>query len=411
MGKRSKCKGHIVKRDQTFNKYWTDKQCKNIGRIEKAAGKNKIKIEDCKAACKLKEGCNAVNFCSSVCILRNCKEPIPPPMGKRSKCKGHIVKRGAETSWFDSYLQKYFSSYFRNVVTGKQKKDVNDLHGSCDCGTSAKRLTNPSSHTEEISGGDFAADGQFPWVVRLLGGCPKGFCGGALVSRRIVLSAHHCTTSYGCYSQCKPCDHSDGKRIAVVGSTEIYNERLWKYPYYRVVDVRTPPNGWLVYGDYESHDFAMLILEKPVEFNDKVRPICLPHPDAEFGGKEAIAAGWGRTHIPTLNKNQSPHLKYVPLKVNPRKFSHRFMFGTKVSKKDDVYQDPCSGDSGGPLMYLNKSTNKYVLIGTVQGGGFDCRDGNVYTWEGTTDGMWNKVTEHMGWIEKNMRQLGETICR
>ena len=79
---------------KNFNKYWTDKQCKNIGRINKDAGKNKIKIEDCKAACKLKDNCNAVNFCSFGCIFRNCKEPIPPPMGKRSKCKGHIVKRG-----------------------------------------------------------------------------------------------------------------------------------------------------------------------------------------------------------------------------------------------------------------------------------------------------------------------------
>ena len=62
-------------------------------------------------------------------------------------------------------------------------------------------------------------------------------------------------------------------------------------------------------------------------------------------------------------------------------------------------------------MYLNESTNKYVLIGTVQGGGYDCRDGTLSNWQGQTDGIWNKVTEHMEWREENMRKLEETICK
>ena len=62
-------------------------------------------------------------------------------------------------------------------------------------------------------------------------------------------------------------------------------------------------------------------------------------------------------------------------------------------------------------MYLNESSSRYVLIGTVNGNGYDCRTGEVREFEGQRDGIWNKVSAHMEWIEENMRQLGQQICR
>ena len=61
-------------------------------------------------------------------------------------------------------------------------------------------------------------------------------------------------------------------------------------------------------GDDETHDFAMAILDREIEFTDSVRPICIPKQvlwvielkkkndlqGMDFGGKKAIAAGWGR---------------------------------------------------------------------------------------------------------------------
>ena len=58
-----------------------------------------------------------------------------------------------------------------------------------------------------------------------------------------------------------------------------------------VVDVKVPPNAGLTRGNHKSHDFAMLILEKPAVYSKQVRPICLPPPHAEYGGKFAAAAG------------------------------------------------------------------------------------------------------------------------
>ena len=62
-------------------------------------------------------------------------------------------------------------------------------------------------------------------------------------------------------------------------------------------------------------------------------------------------------------------------------------------------------------MYLNKSSSRYVLIGTVHGLGYDCRTHDVNLFEDQTDGIWNKISAHMDWIEENMRQLGQQICK
>ena len=121
-----------------------------------------------------------------------------------------------------------------------------------------------------------------------------------------------------------------------------------------VIEARSPPNAWLTLEDYDSHDLAMVILKHPAKYDDYVRPICLPHLNAEHGGKFAVAAGWGRTDKPSVSRHQSPRLKSVRLKVDSWKYMHGFMFGTFLSKKFNKYQDPCSGDSG----YNNTLTMK-----------------------------------------------------
>ena len=58
-------------------------------------------------------------------------------------------------------------------------------------------------------------------------------------------------------------------------------------------------------------------------------------------------------------------------------------------------------------MYYNKTTSRYVLIGTVKGGGYDCKTDEVKS----SEGLWNKVSAHMDWIRETMEGLGEKICK
>ena len=62
-------------------------------------------------------------------------------------------------------------------------------------------------------------------------------------------------------------------------------------------------------------------------------------------------------------------------------------------------------------MYYNETTSRYVLIGTVQGHVYDCRMDRVAKFEGSDNGVWNKVSAHMEWIKDTMEGLGETICK
>ena len=188
----------------------------------------------------------------------------------------------------------------------------------------------------------------------------EGLCAGTLVSPRVILSAHHCTVPVDSNDDI-PCDHSDGKRLAAIGR-HVFHYRLHRrYETVPVIQVFSPPHGGLKSYDDRTHDFALLLLQYPARYTSKVSPICLPQPNTEYGGMTATAAGWGRYAKPSVSTAQSPVLKMVQLKVSNKKYNHRKMFGTIVSKKDHVYQDPCSGDSGAFVSSLMNNKNKLGL--------------------------------------------------
>ena len=179
-------------------------------------------------------------------------------------------------------------------------------------------------------------------------------CGGSLISPHLVLSAYHCTWSKKAppYDGSTPCDHSDGKRNAILGHNKIIgNRKLKKDLYYTIpiIDVIYPNPGKQKFKrrDYHSHDLAILVLKFPAKLSRNIQPICLPEQDQDFSGVTANAAGWGRFAAPRVSKKQSRMLKAVSLTVSKKKYKHYNFIGTKLMKnKKGEYKDPCSGDSG-----------------------------------------------------------------
>ena len=75
--------------------------------------------------------------------------------------------------------------------------------------------------------------------------------------------------------------------------------------------------------------------------------------------REEKGKGW------TSSKGQSPHLRRVDLRVSMKNYKHHTLLGTELKKINGVYQDPCAGDSGGPLMYEDTSSHRWTLIGQI----------------------------------------------
>lgn len=112
------------------------------------------------------------------------------------------------------------------------------------------------------------------------------------------------------------------------------------------------------------NDIAMVTLAEDVEFNDRIRPICLPFNRAlrtrSFSGTNPFLAGWGRmeeagkrsdvlmqVQVPVIeNQVCKECYRRIGLLYLNRQFDDRIMCAGHM----DGGKDSCQGDSGGPLM-------------------------------------------------------------
>ena len=67
-----------------------------------------------------------------------------------------------------------------------------------------------------------------------------------------------------------PCDHSDGRRYAIVGAHDL-QEGGMRMP---ITEVRYPPGAPFREGRRESHDFALMVLQQPLKWSAEGRQWC-----------------------------------------------------------------------------------------------------------------------------------------
>lgn len=231
-------------------------------------------------------------------------------------------------------------------------------------------------------------------------------CGATLISRRYVLTAAHCIkinnrnskrirtlkrVRLGEYNIATDRDCiQDGESSEVCADASIsveIEEKIIHEQYRPTIANR-------------KYDIALLRLSRDVTFTNYIKPICLP-PTASFG-QNLFVAGWGVTEsglsssiklklsLPIFDKAQC-QLAYDTSGVI---LGHgQFCAGGQNNR------DSCKGDSGGPLMTVDRGRDgigRWTVVGVVSFGPLPCGQSN---WPG----VYTRVIDFVPWILNKMR--------
>ncbi|XP_058124266.1 uncharacterized protein LOC131285364 [Anopheles ziemanni] len=254
--------------------------------------------------------------------------------------------------------------YFTPLVRSENQSDCDRTYPSdVQCGLP---LVGPLNATFLPKHSAEAVRGEFPWHVAIFQkeySSPVYACGGSLVSDRFVITAAHCVVNSNTGYPL-----SKDRFFLELGYHELGVPKEGCTQDLRVKNVHMHPQ---FRSGFQRHDLAILELERPVRFNDRVLPICLDDDDEDQTGafyrNVGKVPGWGYTEFDSVSSSlrmtEVPITNYTRcLNNNQGGFAHIIydgMFCGGYANGTNV----CNGDSGGGLVtYRNK---RWELQGIV----------------------------------------------
>ncbi|XP_031616415.1 serine protease easter-like [Contarinia nasturtii] len=263
-----------------------------------------------------------------------------------------------------------------------------------------------------IVGGETARIDDFRWMALIeytFANGRKGFrCGGILINENYVLTASHCVNGKALTQY-----HwtLSGVRLGEWDTTEDKDceEGLCSDPVQNVrVAERIPHEDYNPNSASQENDIALLRLERPVNYTQWIKPICLPTSndvaDKNFDRQQLIVAGWGQAdNGQSSDRKMKVGVNGVSLNECNLNNVYRRQGITLTSKQLCAGgvrgKDSCNGDSGGPLMVKHARDSDhidYYLVGIVSFGPKPCGMRGV-------PGVYTRVDQHMDWIKANIR--------
>ncbi|KAJ8921968.1 hypothetical protein NQ315_008605 [Exocentrus adspersus] len=244
--------------------------------------------------------------------------------------------------------------------------------------------------------------GEFPWMVAILNKNTNpapdenfSFCGGSLISPSVVLTGAHCVYKF---------QAGDIKIRAGEWDSKTTRERL---PYQeRNVATIVSHRDFVPAGVF--NDFALLVLENPLDKAEHIGTVCLPEQGQVINSRNCFVSGWGKNVFGTEGRYQDI-LKKIELPIVPKPQCQNALRKTRLGSGYILHdsfvcaggeqgKDACSGDGGSPLVCPDpKNPARYLLTGMVAWG-IGCGEADV-------PGVYADVARFRSWIDEQMRRL------
>lgn len=230
-----------------------------------------------------------------------------------------------------------------------------------------------SDFQSKIVGGTDATPGEYPFIVSLQN---RGshFCGGALIRKDWVITAHHCV-EYGAPSTIVVGLHD---RRSTTGTESFRPAQVISHPKANTATM--------------TYDVALIRLDGESKFE----PIALNREEIN-SAVDFVTAGWGATRqggglAQVLQKVTVP---FVSAEVcgAPGAYPGKLDESMICAGLDSGGKDSCQGDSGGPLLMGSGANRK--LVGVVSWGE-GCARPKKY-------GIYGKVNTAMEWVDSIVR--------
>jgi len=219
---------------------------------------------------------------------------------------------------------------------------------------------------DRIVGGEEATPNQWPWQVALFVD-DSWFCGGSILSENYILTAAHCITGANSYDVMAGSHNirADNEPHRV----EVTSYKGWTHPEWDHVHLQ--------------NDIALIELPEPLEFNDYIKPACLPESgDTADPGDLATVLGWGKTSDASTELSDVLRMVHdVPVMSNEDCHAVFGIIGDgHVCLDATGGRGSCNGDSGGPLVKkqggLQEPGQVWTQHGIVSfGAGAGCESG------------------------------------
>ncbi|NXY48231.1 OVCH2 protein, partial [Ceuthmochares aereus] len=238
-----------------------------------------------------------------------------------------------------------------------------------------------------IIGGEEAVPYSWPWQVSVQIS-DEHICGGAILAKEWVVTAAHCFNSKELY------------RDLWTVVTGIHDLTEKEYRQKRSV------KQYIIHPSFNkttmNSDIALLQLEEPLEFNNYVRPVCLPTKEEVVQPSSVcVVTGWGAQEE-DREKGKKLHQLEVPILMLDTCQSYYINLPSKVTQRMicagfplEEGKDSCTGDSGGPLVCPSEDNSGFYTLHGITSWGLGCGRKSY-------PGVYTNVSAFVDWIKQSV---------